>query len=200
MAVDHGPDGIRVNCIAPGPVYTPDGLRARHERGRRAISGAAGLRPRARGHRLGHRPAPRASCCRTTPATSPARCWWWTAGSPWSGPPAHLSKLLRPTSALALLGPFCVMAGAILFLVDLATPLLNWGCPNNLKAIPRCNLRTIVRAMDESVNGEYQAGGYAQAARRRPELKRTVISHMRRLEIAETRREHANLWGSFRPG
>ena len=23
MAVDHGQDGIRVNCIAPGPVYTP---------------------------------------------------------------------------------------------------------------------------------------------------------------------------------
>ena len=23
MAVDHGPDGVRVNCIAPGPVYTP---------------------------------------------------------------------------------------------------------------------------------------------------------------------------------
>ncbi len=23
MAVDHGPDGIRVNCIAPGPVHTP---------------------------------------------------------------------------------------------------------------------------------------------------------------------------------
>lgn len=23
MAVDHGPDGIRVNCIAPGPIYTP---------------------------------------------------------------------------------------------------------------------------------------------------------------------------------
>jgi NAD(P)-dependent dehydrogenase (short-subunit alcohol dehydrogenase family) len=23
MAVDHGPEGIRVNCIAPGPVYTP---------------------------------------------------------------------------------------------------------------------------------------------------------------------------------
>ena len=23
MAVDHGPDAIRVNCIAPGPVYTP---------------------------------------------------------------------------------------------------------------------------------------------------------------------------------
>ena len=23
MAVDHGPDSIRVNCVAPGPVYTP---------------------------------------------------------------------------------------------------------------------------------------------------------------------------------
>jgi NAD(P)-dependent dehydrogenase (short-subunit alcohol dehydrogenase family) len=23
MAVDHGEDGIRVNCVAPGPVYTP---------------------------------------------------------------------------------------------------------------------------------------------------------------------------------
>lgn len=23
MAVDHGPDGIRVNCVYPGPVYTP---------------------------------------------------------------------------------------------------------------------------------------------------------------------------------
>ena len=23
MAIDHGPDGIRVNCVAPGPVYTP---------------------------------------------------------------------------------------------------------------------------------------------------------------------------------
>jgi NAD(P)-dependent dehydrogenase (short-subunit alcohol dehydrogenase family) len=23
MAVDHGPAGIRVNCIVPGPVYTP---------------------------------------------------------------------------------------------------------------------------------------------------------------------------------
>lgn len=23
MAVDHGPKGVRVNCIAPGPVYTP---------------------------------------------------------------------------------------------------------------------------------------------------------------------------------
>jgi NAD(P)-dependent dehydrogenase (short-subunit alcohol dehydrogenase family) len=23
MAVDHGKDGVRVNCVAPGPVYTP---------------------------------------------------------------------------------------------------------------------------------------------------------------------------------
>src|SRR5438046_1055125 len=23
MAVDHGPQNIRVNCVAPGPIYTP---------------------------------------------------------------------------------------------------------------------------------------------------------------------------------
>jgi NAD(P)-dependent dehydrogenase (short-subunit alcohol dehydrogenase family) len=23
IAVDHGADGIRANCVAPGPVYTP---------------------------------------------------------------------------------------------------------------------------------------------------------------------------------
>ena len=23
MAVDHGPEGIRVNCVFPGPVFTP---------------------------------------------------------------------------------------------------------------------------------------------------------------------------------
>jgi NAD(P)-dependent dehydrogenase (short-subunit alcohol dehydrogenase family) len=40
MAVDHAADGIRVNCIAPGPVYTPmvyadgmsDELRERRRR------------------------------------------------------------------------------------------------------------------------------------------------------------------------
>lgn len=40
MAVDHGKDGIRVNCVAPGPVYTPmvyargmsDGARANRKR------------------------------------------------------------------------------------------------------------------------------------------------------------------------
>jgi len=41
MAVDHAPQGIRVNCIAPGPVYTPmvyaDGMTAElRERRRRA--------------------------------------------------------------------------------------------------------------------------------------------------------------------
>ena len=32
MAIDHAAQGIRVNCIAPGPVYTPMVYAGRHER------------------------------------------------------------------------------------------------------------------------------------------------------------------------
>jgi NAD(P)-dependent dehydrogenase (short-subunit alcohol dehydrogenase family) len=48
MAVDHGPDGIRVNCIAPGPVYTPmvysRGMppAAREQRRRASVLGREG--------------------------------------------------------------------------------------------------------------------------------------------------------------
>jgi NAD(P)-dependent dehydrogenase (short-subunit alcohol dehydrogenase family) len=42
MAVDHAPQGIRVNCIAPGPVYTPmvyaDGMSAELRERRRLAS------------------------------------------------------------------------------------------------------------------------------------------------------------------
>jgi NAD(P)-dependent dehydrogenase (short-subunit alcohol dehydrogenase family) len=42
MAVDHGRDGIRVNCVAPGPVYTPmvsaAGMTAAARAQRRAAS------------------------------------------------------------------------------------------------------------------------------------------------------------------
>ena len=55
MAVDHGRESIRVNCVAPGPVYTPMVYERRHERDR-ARPPAPGLGPRHRGHRLGHRP------------------------------------------------------------------------------------------------------------------------------------------------
>jgi NAD(P)-dependent dehydrogenase (short-subunit alcohol dehydrogenase family) len=48
MAVDHGPDGIRVNCVAPGPVYTPmvqrEGMTeaARDQRRRASVLGIEG--------------------------------------------------------------------------------------------------------------------------------------------------------------
>ena len=48
MAVDHARDGIRVNCIAPGPVYTPmvyaDGMsdEAREQRRRFSLLGVEG--------------------------------------------------------------------------------------------------------------------------------------------------------------
>ncbi len=42
MAVDHGAQGIRVNCIVPGPMYTPqalaDGMDDRKREGRRLAS------------------------------------------------------------------------------------------------------------------------------------------------------------------
>jgi NAD(P)-dependent dehydrogenase (short-subunit alcohol dehydrogenase family) len=48
MAVDHGPDGIRVNCVAPGPVFTPMVARggmsdaARDQRRRASLLGIEG--------------------------------------------------------------------------------------------------------------------------------------------------------------
>lgn len=48
MAVDHGKDGIRVNCVAPGPVYTPmvmaEGMseEARERRRRASVLGIEG--------------------------------------------------------------------------------------------------------------------------------------------------------------
>ena len=46
MAIDHGPEGIRVNCVAPGPVYTPmvikDGMPA-HLRKQRADASILGM-------------------------------------------------------------------------------------------------------------------------------------------------------------
>lgn len=46
MAIDHGPEGIRVNCIAPGPVYTPmvikDGM-PEHLRKQRADASILGM-------------------------------------------------------------------------------------------------------------------------------------------------------------
>ena len=42
MAVDHGADGIRVNCILPGPVYTPmvysNGMTKQHRSQRQNAS------------------------------------------------------------------------------------------------------------------------------------------------------------------
>lgn len=46
MAIDHGPEGIRVNCVAPGPVYTPmvikDGM-PEHLRIQRANASILGI-------------------------------------------------------------------------------------------------------------------------------------------------------------
>lgn len=46
MAVDHAPDGIRVNCVAPGPVYTPmvaGGGMSEEDRARRKRAAPLGI-------------------------------------------------------------------------------------------------------------------------------------------------------------
>jgi len=46
MAVDHGKDGVRVNCVAPGPVYTPmvyAGGMTEEMRDRRRSASVAGI-------------------------------------------------------------------------------------------------------------------------------------------------------------
>jgi NAD(P)-dependent dehydrogenase (short-subunit alcohol dehydrogenase family) len=46
MAVDHGREGIRVNCVAPGPVYTPmvyAGGMTEAARGRRREASTLGI-------------------------------------------------------------------------------------------------------------------------------------------------------------
>ncbi len=84
MAVDHGRDNIRVNCICPGPMYTPMVYAAqRHERG-----GAQATRQRIgaedRRHRLGCRPR------RQIPAQRPRPLHYGPgAGGRWRRHPAR---------------------------------------------------------------------------------------------------------------
>lgn len=55
MAVDHGAQGIRVNCIAPGPVYTPMVYsRGMSDRAREARAKASALKIEGTGWDIGH--------------------------------------------------------------------------------------------------------------------------------------------------
>jgi len=55
MAVDHGRDGVRVNCVAPGPVYTPMVYaRGMSEKARAQRARASVLRTEGTGWDVGH--------------------------------------------------------------------------------------------------------------------------------------------------
>src|SRR5215475_7940165 len=72
MAVDHGGDNIRVNCICPGPMYTPMVYaRGMSEAARAQRAKASVLKREGTGWDVGH--AVR-FCSATMPATSPAKC------------------------------------------------------------------------------------------------------------------------------
>src|SRR6185369_4518044 len=75
MAVDHGRENIRVNCVAPGPVYTPMVYQ-------RGMTPTARDRPRPSGSRApaGTSATPCASCSPITRATSPVTRSSSTAG------------------------------------------------------------------------------------------------------------------------
>jgi NAD(P)-dependent dehydrogenase (short-subunit alcohol dehydrogenase family) len=88
IAVDHGPDGIRANCLATGPVYiptvcargmtkqahdTPPSLARKRAGTSRDIGSAMGF------------------LLSEPPAASSAR-FSWTVTPPWSGPAAHPSS------------------------------------------------------------------------------------------------------------
>ena len=93
IAVDHGADGIRANCVAPGPVYTPmvygHGMteQARETRRQARCSSARGP--------AGTSAALCGTCYPTRPATSQARSWLWTAGLRLSARAAPGSRLDR---------------------------------------------------------------------------------------------------------
>ena len=78
VAVQLGPKGIRVNAIAPGPVWTPM-VRGSRPRGARAA--APGEPARDRGHRLGHRLGRRLTWPATKRAGSPGKRSSSTRGS-----------------------------------------------------------------------------------------------------------------------
>ncbi len=86
IAVDHGADGIRANCVAPGPVYTPNGLFSWHDRTEHRGHPPSGLRAQARGHPAGISAALCASCCRSRPDTSLARYCVVDGGATLVGP------------------------------------------------------------------------------------------------------------------
>src|SRR3954449_12177289 len=78
MAVDHGGDNIRVNCICPGPMYTPMVYgRGMSEQARAQRAKASLLKTEGTGWDVGHAVKFLLSNLR---AISPVRCWWWTAG------------------------------------------------------------------------------------------------------------------------
>ena len=87
IAVDHGPQGIRANCIAPGPVYTPmvyaHGMTDQARDTRRQ---ASVLKREGTGWDIGS--AARFLLSEQA-RTSPDRPWWWTVVPLSSGPPGH---------------------------------------------------------------------------------------------------------------
>ena len=81
MAIDHGPDGVRVNCICPGWIETPMSQPFLDENPQ-AVSSPAGSPPWGVSEHRMTLPRWPSSLPAMTPALSPARRITWTAGGP----------------------------------------------------------------------------------------------------------------------
>jgi NAD(P)-dependent dehydrogenase (short-subunit alcohol dehydrogenase family) len=93
IAVDHGPQGIRANCVAPGPVYTPMVYsRGMTEQARDIHCQPSVLAVEGTGWDIGGAVGFLLS---GQARTSPVRPWSWTAAPRVSAPAAHLSARLR---------------------------------------------------------------------------------------------------------
>ena len=121
MAVDHGKDGIRVNCVRARAGLHADGLPA----GMSAAARIAAARPPCWGARApaGTSATPCASCSPTTRATSPVTSLVVDGGADAGRPGARRSRrLTRPS------GPGCTRSGdlddARLHLLE---PSGTWG-------------------------------------------------------------------------
>ncbi|GAB3946562.1 hypothetical protein GCM10027614_40300 [Micromonospora vulcania] len=87
LAMEMIADGVTVNAVAPGTIYTAASTMAEIKQGSAPRSAVRARRTRS--------PPRSASCARRPPRTSPVRCWWWTAATASARPASAERRLVQ---------------------------------------------------------------------------------------------------------